>query len=293
MSSRRPSKEWTIAQLRKRIASDQAALDAQLKSEERAPEEDIVETLADENLQTEASICDPEPAPEPGLATPVPENLIDIDALEEVAQSQCSDQLSGMSTSVSQRSGKRKRESLPTAGQKGAPSRRGRNNMRFADHFFMTADHVAESMTKDMMIEIVKKTWYDDVGDGDIHVRCVVVHEVHADGSKHFHAVSLADHFRAPKSIIQRAREADLEVRGYKVPPSMRFRDVHAGGKGRGHQRKVSEKIAGTGVMWHLNVLFHHEYVDSDPEVKKGTRHAHEYKSAWPPRPQPLDHFTI
>ena len=221
------------------------------------------------------------------LRQPSPAKAVNVGMLESVAASQSSAASTTGSTRKTEGKTSKRREARPLrAGAPGAPARRGRNLKEFADHFFITADHVSPEFTKSHMHLIMEGAWKQGKGDQPDDIRGVVVEELHKDGSRHIHGAVLADKYMPPATLISQAREADVRIRGHRVPADKVRHEVLAGGKGRGRKREIVRDVPGTGVPWHLNLLFHHQYQLSDKQVKAGMKAANSYKSAWTRRPQ-------
>ena len=89
--------------------------------------------------------------------------------------------------------------------------------------------------------------------------------ERHKDGGEHLHCVVTAGARVSKQEVIDRMREADMQIRGWRKPPSGTMVECKAGGKGRG---RTALKPLEDGERYHINVQFWHTSVGSSARMR-------------------------
>ncbi len=162
------------------------------------------------------------------------------------------------------------------------PGARSKNNKNWADHAFITADHVDQGHTKEMLTHAAREAFHIDPDDDDPeHFKGVAVEEVHEDGSLHIHVACVSELYHTPRCFLDRGRAADERIRGWKEKPEYKTVEVGKGGKA-GHRAERNVPLPGTGQKWHFNILFHHVYMASDSSVINGYKQAGGFAGPWP-----------
>ena len=165
----------------------------------------------------------------------------------------------------------------------GVPKQFNHNVYHWADHAFFTMDHIDDCLhTREVLREVMQQAFgLKDCRECD-QIRGIAVREPHATtGGYHLQGAVLCGKYHGPRAILDRARRADQQERGFKREPEWEQKEVRAGGKGRGRQRSRNERKEGTGEAWHLNLLFCHEYAAGDKEVLAGKKKAGTKRAAW------------
>jgi len=161
------------------------------------------------------------------------------------------------------------------------PNLRDKNSQYLADHIFVTMDHVAPSHTRQDLANVaIAALRAKGVTDPDVF-KGVAVSEPHADGSLHLHGCFAANWYLSIPAIIELARGADLETRGWKVEPDVAYKRFKRNSTLGPKIVTLRTQVPNTGVKWHLNVATAHVYAPDSKEVKSGKKQANHFKSSW------------
>ena len=99
--------------------------------------------------------------------------------------------------------------------------------------------------------------------------------------NRHLYVAMIVGRHKKRASVLKSGERADLALRGYRDEPAWRTVTKNAGGKGKGHVKKVREVVPGIGTPWHLNIAFEHRWRAGDAAVRAGRLAAGHYKGVW------------
>jgi len=142
-------------------------------------------------------------------------------------------------------------------------------------------DHVSPDHTRLHLADVARAALCaKDITNPD-KFRGVVVVELHADGTFHLHGCFTVDWYLAISSIIEKARAADEEIRGWRVLPEVTHKRFRRAGVSEPRFVVCQVRMPNTGTKWHLNVATAHVYAPESAEVQKGKKRPNEFKSSW------------